>query len=76
MLAIQAKRKATSQRAIRAILWQCPFENAPNLHAGDKYIQVAQMLVVSQPPTSHSEETPGSHFHFQIRPKLINSLNL
>jgi hypothetical protein len=57
MLAIQAKRKATSQRAIRAILWQCPFENAPNLHAG-------------------SEETPGSHFHFQIRPKLINSLNL
>ena len=37
--------------------------------------EVAQVLVVSQPPTSHSEETPGRHFHFQIRPQLGNSFN-
>ena len=34
------------------------------------------MLVVSQPPTSHSEETSGRHFHFQTKPQLGNNFKV
>jgi len=51
-----AKQKATPQRAIRAIYASVLVERAPHLHAGlcgaeVSEIEVAQVLVVSQPPS-------------------------
>jgi hypothetical protein len=69
-----------------------PLKKTPHLHAGPSGAeigndQVAQMLVVSQPPPApflgsllsdlgKAEKTQTLHFHLHMSPRLAHGLNL